>query len=199
MIINVLKLFWIFFQIGLFTFGGGYAMIPLIEEMVVQKYQFINLELFTDMIAISESSPGPFAVNMATFIGIKVAGPLGAVFATLGVVLPSFIIILIIASIGKKFLNKKMVQAAFLGIRPAAVGLVIVAFFNIFANVIIPNVSLKSFSFVNLINNFEYISLIIILIVFALSRIFKKLHPIFLIIISGILGLLFYGIPLVLS
>ena len=146
MLINLLKLFWIFFRIGAFTFGGGYAMIPLIEEMVVHKYQYIDYELFMDMIAISESTPGPFAVNMATFIGVKSAGLLGAFFATVGVVLPSYIIILIIASLGSRFLKNKYVKAAFFAIRPAAVALIIVAFLTIFKNVIIPGVSLKGIS-----------------------------------------------------
>ena len=91
-----LKLFLSFFKIGLFTFGGGYAMIPLIQETVLNN-NWMGLEKLIDFIAISESTPGPFAINMATFIGTTKGGFIGAVFSTLGVVLPSFIIILIVA------------------------------------------------------------------------------------------------------
>lgn len=195
MIIKLLELFWAFFKIGAFTFGGGYAMIPLMEQAVVPGY--ISYELFVDMIAISESTPGPFAINMATFIGTEQYGIPGALFATLGVVLPSFIIILLIAILGANFLKNKHVKAAFYALRPAAVGLIIVAVLSLFSKAVFPNLDFKHFSFKELINHFELFPVIIILIVFAISKTFKKLHPIYLIIISGILGLLFYGLPLI--
>ena len=93
---NLLKLFWTMFKIGLFTFGGGYAMVAVIERELVEKKNFISQEEFLDLIAIAESTPGPIAVNSATYIGYKFGGVLGSFFATLGVVLPSFIIIFII-------------------------------------------------------------------------------------------------------
>ncbi len=102
---ELLLLFWIFFKIGLFTFGGGYAMIPLIREELVGG-GFITEELLRDFIGISESTPGPFAVNMATFIGMDNAGLIGAFFATFGVVLPSFLILLLIARFGSKVLDQ---------------------------------------------------------------------------------------------
>lgn len=193
MIVNLLELFWAFFKIGAFTFGGGYAMIPLMEQAVVPKY--ISYELFTDMIAISESTPGPFAINMATFIGTEESGIIGAFFATLGVVLPSFIIILLIAILGANFLKNKHVKAAFYALRPAAVGLIIVAVTSLFFKLVFPGLELKNFSFKELTQDFQLIPLIIILIVFAISKIFKKLNPIYLILISGVLGLIFYGLP----
>lgn len=195
MIIKLLELFWAFFKIGAFTFGGGYAMIPLIEQAVVPKY--IAYELFVDMIAISESTPGPFAINMATFIGTEKFKVLGALFATLGVVLPSFIIILLIAILGANFLNNKHVKSAFYALRPAAVGLIIVAVISLFAKLVFPNYDFNHFSFKELINNFELMPVIIMVIIFVISKFFKKLHPIYLIIISGILGLIFYGLPLI--
>ena len=98
LVINLLILFWTFFKIGLFTFGGGYAMIPMIIEEC-EKLNYLTSDQIIDFIAISESTPGPFAINMATFVGYSQNGLLGAMAATFGVVLPSFIIILIIARI----------------------------------------------------------------------------------------------------
>lgn len=107
-ILLLLKLFGVFFKIGIFTFGGGYAMIPLIQEEVM-KYNWVDsYNSLIDFIGISQSTPGAFAVNIGTFIGFEQAGILGAIFATLGVVLPSFIIILIIAMVFKKFKETHM-------------------------------------------------------------------------------------------
>ena len=106
-----LKLFYEFFLIGLFTFGGGYAMIPLVRELVLDNNWLTEPE-FYDFIGVCESTPGPIAVNMATYIGANEGGILGSICATLGVVLPSFIIILIIAMISKKFIKNKYVQGS---------------------------------------------------------------------------------------
>ena len=119
-----LKLFWEFFKIGLFTFGGGYAMIPLIEETVLRQ-GWITQDALYNFIGVSEATPGPFAINIATFVGSTTAGFFGAVCATLGVVLPSFIIILFIASIFKKFEQNKYVKGALAGIIPVACALII--------------------------------------------------------------------------
>lgn len=185
--IELLKLFWIFFKIGAFTFGGGYAMIPMIEQAVVDTY--ITYDLFIDMIGISESTPGPLAVNMATFIGFNQHGLLGALFATLGVVLPSFLIILAIAVIGKKLIDNKGVRFAFLGLRPAAISLIAVALVQLLLAVIFPLFSFENLSFAS----FDYKALIIVLVVFIISKVFKRLNPIYLILISGFLGLLLYS------
>ncbi len=115
---KILRLLLTFLKIGAFTFGGGYAMVPLIRAEVVEKYKWIDDK---DMIAIAESTPGPIAVNMATFVGNKVAGVAGSVFATVGVVLPSLVIILIISYFYEEFRANKWVSYAFLGIK-AAVG-----------------------------------------------------------------------------
>ena len=118
------ELFITFFQIGLFTFGGGYAMIPMIQDAVLRKEWMTEQELI-DFIAISESTPGPFAINIATYVGAETVGILGSVFATLGVVLPSFIIILIIAKIMDKFIKNKYVQRALTGIKAVVLGLIL--------------------------------------------------------------------------
>ena len=101
-----LILFFSFFIIGLFTFGGGYAMIPLIEDLVISK-EWMTIDEFYSFLGVCESTPGPIAINMATFIGTSQGGLLGAIAATLGVVLPSFIIILLVASLLKKFIDNK--------------------------------------------------------------------------------------------
>ena len=106
-----LILFTTFFKIGLFTFGGGYAMIPLIKREITEKHGWIGDEDILDIIALSESTPGPIAINMATFIGNRIGGVLGAAFATLGVVLPSFIIIFLISVIGKAGKHRPVVHA----------------------------------------------------------------------------------------
>ena len=97
-----LELFWTFFKIGAFTFGGGYAMLPLIQESVSAK-GWLAMEELVDFVAVSESTPGPFAINIATYVGMETGGVFGAVCATLGVVMPSFIVILIVARFYQKF------------------------------------------------------------------------------------------------
>jgi len=187
----LVKLFLIFFKIGLFTFGGGYAMIPLFRQELVGG-GYITETLLLDFIGISESTPGPFAVNMATFIGMENAGLLGAFVATLGVVLPSFIIILVIAKFGEKFLSSRPVTQAFLGLKPVVIGLIFsVAIMLIFKQVF-PAIDLKNFAFD--FTDFDYKAIIIMVVAFTLLRFFKKLSPIFIILISATLGLLLYGI-----
>ncbi|MDY0010515.1 MAG: chromate transporter [Candidatus Izemoplasmatales bacterium] len=110
-------LFWTFFKIGLFTFGGGYAMIPFIHSYAVEKFKWISDDEFLDIIAIAESTPGPIAINSATYIGYKVNGVKGSAFATLGVVLPSVIIITLIAMFFMQFRDNQYVEFAFQGIR----------------------------------------------------------------------------------
>ena len=122
---NILwQLFITFFKIGAFTFGGGYAMIALVRETVLANGWLTESEVI-DFIAVAESTPGPIAVNMATFVGSSQAGILGSVCATLGVVLPSFVIILLIAAVIKNFLKYKGVQAFLSGVRPCVVALIL--------------------------------------------------------------------------
>ena len=124
------ELFLTFFQIGLFTFGGGYAMIPMIQDAVLRKSWMTEQELI-DFIAISESTPGPFAVNIATYVGSETAGILGSCMATLGVVLPSFLIILLVAKFYEKFRKQRLVADALNGIKPVVIGLIAAAFLSV--------------------------------------------------------------------
>lgn len=122
-----LELFYIFFKIGLFTFGGGYAMIPQLKEIVVEKKKWITEDEMLEIIAIAESTPGPIAINIATFIGYKQKKFLGSLFSTIGVTLPSFIIIFIISLFFKNLLSYEIVQYAFIGIKCAIAFLIIKA------------------------------------------------------------------------
>ena len=120
-----------FFKIGIFTLGGGYAMIPLIEEEVVNRKQWVSKDEMLDLIAIAQSCPGVFAINIATFIGYKLRKTRGAICTTLGTALPSFLIILAIAMFFSQFKDNKVVAAIFRGIRPAVVALIAVPTFNL--------------------------------------------------------------------
>ncbi len=120
-----------FFKIGIFTLGGGYAMIPLIEEEVVNRHKWVNKEEMLDLIAIAQSCPGVFAINIATFIGYKINKNRGAYVTALGTALPSFLIILLIAIFFHQFEDNKIVAALFRGIRPAVVALIAVPTFNL--------------------------------------------------------------------
>ena len=122
---SYLLLFIEFFLIGLFTFGGGYAMIPLVNELVVDKHGWLTKGEFVDFIGVCESTPGPIAINMATFVGTSQGQLLGAIVSTLGVVLPSFIIILVIASLLQKIIKNKYVQLFLNGIKPVVIGLIL--------------------------------------------------------------------------
>lgn len=124
---KALQLFVTFFRIGAFTFGGGYAMIPLIQKEVVEEKKWITDDDILEIIAISESTPGPIAINSATFIGYRICGFWGSFFSTLGVVLPSFVIILTISFVLKEFQELKAVQYAFEGIRAGVLALLIKA------------------------------------------------------------------------
>ncbi|MBR4849302.1 MAG: chromate transporter [Alistipes sp.] len=121
----LLKLFTTFFKIGLFSFGGGFAMIPLIQREVIEKRRWIDEKDFLDMLVLAQSTPGPIAVNTAVFVGYKTAGTLGAIMATLGTVMPSFIVILVLALFFAEVRENRYVDAAFRAMRPAVVALIV--------------------------------------------------------------------------
>jgi chromate transporter len=128
---SLFKLFTTFFRIGLFTFGGGYAMIPLIESDVVERNRWIGKNDFVDLLAVAQSAPGVFAVNMAVFIGYRLRGVRGALAASFGCVLPSVVIILLIALFFRQFRHIEVVNNVFKGLRPAVVALIAVPVFNV--------------------------------------------------------------------
>ena len=128
---SLLKLFTTFFRIGLFTFGGGYAMIPLIENDVVEKNGWLQKGEFIDLLAVAQSAPGVFAVNMSVFVGYRLRGVAGALSAAFGCVMPSVVIILLIALFFQRFRHIEVVNNIFLGIRPVVVALIAVPVFNV--------------------------------------------------------------------
>lgn len=189
MLLSLLELFWTFFKIGLFTFGGGHAMIPLIMDEVVAK-GWATQNIVSDFIAVSQSTPGVFAVNISTFIGYDQQGILGALVSTFGVSLPSFIIILIIAKIFHKFTENKYVIGFMHGAKPIIVGVIFSVAIKFMLNyvLLIPGPT----AIVDSVLSWKNISILaIVLIVINLK---KRVHPIFIVIISGLLGYIFFGI-----
>lgn len=177
-----LKLFLTFFKIGLFTFGGGYAMLPLIQQEVISN-GWISEQEIVNFIAVSESTPGPFAINIATFIGSEMGGFFGAVCSTLGVVLPSFIVILIVAKFFMAFKENKWVNSVMSGLRPAVIGLIGAAIISVVIEVFFPSgMSLGVFTTLSF-----WSSLVIFALMLFLQ--FKKLHPIMIIVLSAVLGI----------
>ena len=177
-----IELFLTFLKIGAFTFGGGYAMLPLIQSEV-EGHGWLTQAEVVDFIAVSESTPGPLAINMATFVGIRTGGVFGAVCATLGVVLPSFVIILIVAKFYEKFRKSHAVDGVMYGLRPAVIGLIGAAFLSVGMTVFFPN-GLKN-------SVFSGAGFWLSLGIFALGAVlaFKKLHPIAIIGISAVIGI----------
>lgn len=186
----LLQLFWTFFKVGAFTFGGGYAMIPMIQSEML-AHQWISMEQMVDFIAISESTPGPFAVNIATFVGMETGGFSGAMIATLGVVLPSFLIILLIAHFFlQSFQKNPIVNGALQGVRPAVIGLMASVTVTIGYQQLFPlGVSLSAFW-----RAWDVRALVIMALLLGLRLWKKELHPVWLIGISAVLGVLFYGV-----
>ncbi len=176
-----------FFLTGLFAIGGGLAAIPLMQQFFVDK-GFIDSELFFNMIAISESTPGPIGVNMATYIGFARFGIFGGVATTLALVLPSFIIILIIARSYSRFQDNIYVKRGLYGIRAAVVGLIASAAYTVLTSTIFtPAKFIASPSFFSL---FDFRQLAIFAVIFALYKIFNK-HPIWYILFGAICGIAF--------
>ncbi|MBQ7171939.1 MAG: chromate transporter [Clostridia bacterium] len=178
-----LRLFLAFLKVGAFTFGGGYAMLPLIREEVL-AHGWLSEEQLIDFIAVSESTPGPFAVNVATYVGSDVGGIFGALCSTLGVILPSFVIILIVAKCYLRFRQSRAVSGCMAGLRPAVVGLIAAAALSVAAAVFFP----AGLSFSVLTDVSFYVSLGIFLL--SLLLVFKKVHPILVICLSAAIGLL---------
>ncbi|MBP5177125.1 MAG: chromate transporter [Clostridia bacterium] len=179
-----------FFKIGAFSFGGGYGMLPLMEQEVL-SHGWMDGGAFYNFVAVSESTPGPIAVNMATFIGSSQAGILGAACATLGVIAPSIIIILIIVAAIKRFLQYKIVSSALAGVKPVVVGLILVTGVTLAVKNILPAYASASF------DGFSLTALIASVIVggsyVAYKLILKKNpSPILVIIVSAALGMLLF-------
>lgn len=178
-----LELFLTFLKIGAFTFGGGYAMLPFMQQEVLVN-NWMSEEELLNFIAVAESTPGPVAINMATYIGVQTGGIFGAICATIGVVLPSFVIIMLVAKFYTKYKNSFVVKGCLTGLRPVVVGLIAAAIISLGYGVFFPlGISLTAFDFQ------FFASLVIFAIVVVLAL--KKVNPIYLILGSAGLGILF--------
>lgn len=174
------ELFFTFFKIGLFTFGGGYAMLPLIQSEVLAK-GWLSAEELLDFVAVAESTPGPFAINISTYIGSQTGGFVGALCATSGVVLPSFIVILLVARVYTAFQKSRIVEGMFAGLRPMVVGLIASAALTMAMTVFFPAGLRQEFT----------MAMGVSLVIFAasLAALMKKVHPIAVIAGSAAIGI----------
>lgn len=188
-----LQIFVSFFQIGLFSFGGGYAALPLIQNQVINVHNWLSLAEFADLITISQMTPGPIALNAATFVGTRVGGLLGAIVATMGCVAPSCIIVLILAYLYYKYKNLSTIQGMLNGLRPAVVSLIASAGISILSLALFKSedVTITNMSF----SDINIVSVILVAIgVFVLRR--YKANPIHVIVASGIIGFIVYAVIL---
>ena len=175
-----LELFLTFFKIGLFTFGGGYAMLPMIQSEVLSN-GWLNSEELMNFVAVSESTPGPFAINISTYVGAQTGGILGAFCATLGVVLPSFIVILIVAKFVTAFRTSTVVNGCLYGLKAAVIGLIAAAFVSMATTVF----------FNSTLNAYEFTQSIIIFSIMTVLLFAKKISPILIVVFSAGLGIAF--------
>ena len=178
-------LFLEFFKVGLFTIGGGLASLPFLYELA-EKYTWFDKAMIADMVAISQSTPGPIGVNMATYAGFKAGGILGGLIATIGIVAPSFIIIIIIAHYLSKFKNSEIIQSIFYGLRPAVAGLIAVACFEIM-KISVFTIG-KFMQTGNIINIVDIKNLILFGVFFYITNKFNK-HPIVYILCGALAGI----------
>ena len=189
-----LILFFEFFKVGLFTFGGGYAMIPLIKEVVL-SHSWMDESHFIDMIGLSEVTPGPIAINMATFIGNEQGGILGSVVSTIGVILPAFIIMLLISILLKKFMKNRFVKASLNSIKFVAIALIASSAIILFADVLFPYTYANGN--ISITPNLDYIKIFVLIIAgyFLIKLLIKrKPSPILVIIMSAVIGLAYFYI-----
>lgn len=186
-----LELFYTFLMIGAFTFGGGYAMLPLIQSEVAARWgDTISAETMINFVAVSESTPGPFAINMATYVGAVMGGPFGSFCATMGVVLPSFVIILIVAKCYDKFKESRTVKGCMTGLKPAVVGLIANAVLGVLMTVFFPmGLSLSVFTTAEF---YIYAAIFGVMLLLA----FKKVHPIIIVCLSAVIGIIVGYLPI---
>ena len=189
--VSLFELFWIFFYVGLFTIGGGLVAITLMQQVIVTR-GLISPEQFYNMVAISESTPGPIGVNMATYIGNEFYGPVGGIITTLGQIAPSIICILLIATLFKKFQEKPVVKAAFNVLRPTTTGIILVATVQVFVLALmnVPQSITQLSSVQAWLGMFRWSSVAFYLI--AVLLLFKtKIHPVLVVALGAVFGVIF--------
>lgn len=183
-----LQLFWSFAQIGLFSFGGGYAALPIIQKQVVSVHHWLTLQEFMDILAISQMTPGPVAINTATFVGMRVLGLPGAITATLGCVVPSFMVVLIIAYFYNKYKNIWVMQGLLAGLRPATVSLIATSGLGILIAALY-HVEIEAFAIKNIASLDIPAAATFVFGMFLLGK--RRSDPIYIIIGAGFLGIVF--------
>ena len=187
----LLRLFWEFFKTGLFAVGGGMATLPFLYDMSARTGWFTQARL-ADMIAVSESTPGPIGVNMATYVGFETAGIPGAVVATLGLICPSIIIIILIARVLKQFRESKTVDAIFYGLRPCSIALIAAAGLLVARVTFLNQDALAAgFNPAELLRWKELLLAAVLLVLTRFVKPLKKLHPVVFIALSAAVGILF--------
>lgn len=182
-----LELFWSFFQIGLFSIGGGYAAMPLIQRQVVDAHSWLTMTQFADIMTIAEMTPGPIAINSATFVGIQVAGIPGATIATLGCVLPSCVIVMTLAFIYYRFRGLAMVKGILAGLRPAVVAMIASAGISLVILAFYGQRTLPAD-----VSNINFISVLIFVTALFILRKWKT-NPIYVMAGAGAVGVLLYS------
>lgn len=182
-----LQLFLSFFLVGLFSFGGGYAALPLIQEQVLEIHNWLTPAEFVDILTISQMTPGPIAINASTFVGTKIAGIPGAIAATIGCITPSFIIVLILATLYYKYKGLNMVQGIIKGLRPAVVALIASAGFSILLTTLF-----NKNRFPIQLSDMDWIAAVIFAASLFILRRFK-VNPIYTMLIAGSAGVIVYG------
>ena len=186
-----LRLFWEFFKVGLFSVGGGLATLPFLYSLSAKTGWFSTAEV-ANMLAVSESTPGPIGVNMATYVGYDCGGVLGGVVATLGLVTPSVIVIVLIAMALQAFRTNKYVDAAFYTLHPASTGLIASAGWSVFALVLV-NLDAYRASY-QLADLFQWKNLILFAVIWVLTNLvkpLKKLHPVVFLALAAVVGIVF--------
>ena len=188
---TLLRLFWEFFQAGLFAIGGGMATLPFLQKMG-QATGWFTPEQLADMVAVSESTPGPIGVNMATYVGFTTAGVAGSVVATIGLIMPSVIIILIVAALLKNFRDNRYVDSAFYGLRPASSALIMAALLVLASSVFIRlDLFGTGAALTELFDLKAWALAAVILVLTRWVKQTKKLHPIVFILFSAVIGVVF--------
>ena len=190
MIEQLFQLFWSFVQIGAFSVGGGFAAMPLIQHQVVDLHHWLTMAEFADVVTISEMTPGPIAINSATFVGTRIAGLPGALVATLGCVLPSCIIVLTISYFFFKYRNLAGIQGVLSGLRPAVVALIATAGISMLSLVVFGGAEPVWNALT--VESFDFIAIGLFIVAFVVLRLFKKVSPIQIMLGTGVVGGILY-------
>ncbi len=182
-----LRLFWEFFKTGLFSIGGGLATLPFLSRMG-STYGWFTQEELANMLAVSESTPGPIGINMATYVGNTAAGVLGGVLATFALVLPSYIVILLVAKVMQRFQDNRFVQSSMTTLRPASVGMVSAAVLGVLQSVLVNMEAVEAMRWSRMLS---WPNLLLFAILLALYAKFNKLHPVVILAMGAVAGIVF--------